>query len=114
MASKVVYEIIITKPARDRFQFEILSYIERNFSLIRAIEIENQLAELLLSLQINPQRGSVEKSIKGKQSIFRFILFQETKYLEIKIVYVIDESKNLVQVTDFFLTKMNPAKMRFS
>lgn len=54
MASQVVYEIIITKPARDRFQFEILSYIERNFSLIRANEIESQLAELLLSLQINP------------------------------------------------------------
>lgn len=114
MAIQVGYEIIITKPARDRFQFEILSYIERNFSLIRAIEIENQLAELLLSLKINPQRGSVEKSIKRKQSIFRFILLREKKYLEIKIVYVIDESKNLVQVTDFFLTKMNPSSMRFN
>ena len=114
MASQVDYEIIITKPARDRFQTEILSYIEQNFSLIRAIEIENKLAELLLSLRINPQRGSVEKSIKGKDRIFRFILLQETKYLELKIVYFINELEKEIQVTDFFLTKMNPSKMRFS
>ncbi len=78
------------------------------------MEIENKLLELLRSLQKDPQRGSLEKAIKGKDTIFRFILLQETKYLEIKIVYFIKEVEKQVQVTDFFLTKMNPINMRFN
>lgn len=54
MAEKNRYEIIVTKPARDRFQNEILSYISQSFSDRRALEIENNLKKLLLTLQIDP------------------------------------------------------------
>lgn len=43
MAEKNRYEVIVTKPARDRFQNEILSYISNSFSDRRALEIENNL-----------------------------------------------------------------------
>jgi hypothetical protein len=113
MAEKNRYEIIVTKPARDRFQNEMLSYISKSFSNRRALEVENNLKELLLTLQIDPQRGSVEKLIRIRGQIFRFILDKETKFFEIKIIYFIEESEHKVLVTDFFATKMNPLKMRF-
>jgi hypothetical protein len=113
MAEKIRYEIIITKPARDRFQNEILSYISKNFSDPRALEVKNNLEKLLLTLQIDPQRGSIERLIRIRNHIFRFILLKETKFFEIKIIYYIEELENKVLVTDFFSTKMNPLKMRF-
>lgn len=114
MASQGFYEVVITKPARDRFQFEILDYIQKNFSLARTFEIEKEIMSLVLSLQTNPQRGSMERWLKGKNQTFRFLLLKKTKYLEIKVIYYIDELEKKVLVTDFFLTKMNPSKMRFS
>jgi hypothetical protein len=113
MAEKNHYEIIVTKPARDRFQNEILSYISKNFSNRRALEVEENIKKLLLTLQIDPQRGSVEKLIRIRAQIFRFILHKETKFFEIKIIYFIEESEHKVRVTDFFSTKMNPLKKRF-
>jgi hypothetical protein len=112
MAEKNCYEIIVTKPARDRFQNEILSYISKSFSDRRALEVENNLNKLLLTLQVDPQRGSIEKLIRIGDQIFRFILLKETKFFEIKIIYFIEESQNIVQVTDFFPTKMSPLKMQ--
>jgi hypothetical protein len=38
MAEKEVFEVIVTNPAMYRFQDEILGYIERNFSISKAIE----------------------------------------------------------------------------
>jgi len=112
MAEKNRYEIIVTKPARDRFQNEILSYISNSFSDRRALEVENNLKKLLLTLQVDPQRGSIEKLIRIGDQVFRFILFKVSKFFEIKIIYFIEESQNIVQVTDFFPTKMNPLKMQ--
>jgi len=42
---------------------------------------------------------------------FRFILFRETKHFELKIIYFIEENKEVVYVTDFFPTKMHPRRM---
>jgi hypothetical protein len=112
MAEKNRYEIIVAKPARDRFQNEILSYISKNFSDSRALEVEDNLKKLLLTLQVDPQRGSIEKLIRIGDQIFRFVLLKETKFFEIKIIYFIEKSQNIVQVTDFFPTKMNSIKMQ--
>lgn len=113
MAKKNRYEVIVTKPARDRFQNEMLSYISKSFSNHRALEVENNLKKLLLTLQIDPQRGSIEKLILIRDQVFRFVLYMETKFFEIKIIYFIEESEHKVLVIDFFATKMNPLKMRF-
>lgn len=112
MAEKTCYKIIVAKPARDRFQIEILSYIRKRVSDHRALEVENNLKKLLFSLQKDPQRGSIEKLIRIRDPIFRFVLHKETKFFEIKIIYFIEESQNRVHVTDFFPTKMNPLKMQ--
>lgn len=112
MGEKICHEIIVTKPARDRFQNEIFSYIRKRFSERRALEVEVNLKKLLFSLQSDPQRGSIEKLIRIRDPIFRFIRHKETKFFEIKIIYFIDEIQHIVYVTDFFPTKMNPLKMQ--
>ena len=42
---------------------------------------------------------------------FKFILHKETKSFEVKIIYYIDEKNGIVNVTDFFPTKMSPYKI---
>jgi hypothetical protein len=112
MAEGKIYKVIVSNPAIYRFQDEILGYLDRNFSIFRTIEIENNLIETVRSLSINPQRGAIEKWIKGKDKEFRFLLYQETKFFEIKVIYFIEDLKNQVTVTDFFPTRMNPKNIK--
>lgn len=62
------------------------------------------------TLTKHPRRGRQEDLLAEVPGDFRFILFRETKSLEIKIIYLIDEEKT-VFVTDFFPTRMNPSKV---
>ncbi|WP_075349205.1 type II toxin-antitoxin system RelE/ParE family toxin [Algoriphagus marinus] len=112
MAEKEVFEVIVTNPAMYRFQDEILGYIEKNFSISRAIEIEAGLLKTVRSISINPFRGTKDSSIKSMDRVYRFILFKETRYFELKILFYIDEQAQKVFVTDFFPTRMNPSNMK--
>jgi hypothetical protein len=112
MAEKEFYEVIVSNPAMYRFQDQILGYLEKNFSILRLIEIESNLVSIVRSLSNNPQRGAIEKFIKEKNKEFRFLLYQETRFFEIKVIYVIEEQAGKVVVTDFFPTKMNPTRMK--
>lgn len=55
MAEKEVYEVIVTNPAMYRFQDQILGYLEKNFSILRLIEIESNLVSIVRSFQIIPK-----------------------------------------------------------
>lgn len=112
MAETKEYQVIVTNPAKFRFQDEILDYIERNFSWKRAEEVEAEILSLVKSLAINPQRGALEKSVLNKKYTFRFVLYQATRYFEIKVLYHIVEDNKLVFITDFFPTRMNPSKIK--
>lgn len=112
MAETEEYQVILTNPAKFRFQDEILDYIERNFSWKRAEEVDAEILDLVKSLSINPQRGAVEKLVLAKRYAFRFVLYQATRYFEIKVLYHIDEAKKVVFITDFFPTRMNPSKIK--
>lgn len=114
MAKEKIYEVIVTNPAMYRFQDEILEYIERNFSISRASEVEAGLLKMVRSLEVNPQRGALDTSVKGRDKACRFILFRETIYFELKILFFIEEPARKVYITDFFPTRMNPSRMKFN
>jgi hypothetical protein len=88
MAEEEVY-VMITNPAMHRFQKEILGHIERNYNLIGAIEIEGELIRMVKSLSIDPQRGALERWNNGDKK-FRFLLYKERKFFEVKILYFVE------------------------
>ena len=111
MAEAELYKIIISVPARDRYQENILPYLQQYFSLERAIEIDENILNTTETLGQNPYRGSKERYLEEAREAFRFILHKETRQFEIKIIYYISEAEKTVYVTDFFPTKMDPHKI---
>ena len=111
MAEEKVYEIVIARPAKNRYQESILPYLQEHFSFERAIEIDKNILKTTGTLDKNPTRGKKEKYLEEAKETFRFILHKETKHFEKKIIYYISEDKNTVYVTDFFPTKMDPQRI---
>lgn len=105
------YQVIIATPAKKRYHDKVLPYLHSNFSFERAIEIDGEIIQTAASLNLNPFRGRKEDYLKEMNEEFRFILFKETKHFELKIIYFVDEKKEIVYVTDFFPTKMHPQRM---
>ena len=111
MAQEKFYEVIVTIPARTRYQKEVLSYLIQHFSIERVSEIDTTIIEKVKKLSKMPQRGTLLKLYKKNNLEFRFVIFKETRNLEIKIIYFIDESNLKVYITDFFPVLMEPSKM---
>ena len=104
------YQIIITDPAEISF-YEILEYLFDHYTLERAEELANALRDKTNSLHDKPKRGALEHRLIGRSKGYRFILFKRIPRAEIKILYYIDESKKIVNVTDFFPTEMDDNKI---
>lgn len=111
MGEEKVYKIDIAKPAKNRYQQRILPYIYDNFSFERAEEIDESILKTVGTLSKKPGRGSKEKYLIEFREDFKFILHKETKHFEIKIIYFVDEENGIVNVTDFFPTKMSPQRI---
>ena len=106
------YEVDVTTPARNRYQGEVLSYLIEHFSIERVMEIDDDITETVQTLSKMPERGRDEELLSGNTQRFKFILYKETRNLEIKIIYYIDQPAKKVYVTDLFPVLMNPAKLR--
>lgn len=105
------YQVILTKPAVLSYQRRILSYLNDYFSPKRALEIDQRILSQVKTLEVYPRRGRLEELLRDTSKEFRFILFRETPNLEIKIIYLINEVKETVYVTDLFPTKMSPTRI---
>jgi len=112
MAEGEGYEVIVTTPALHRYRDTIPPYLWKNFSPKRAMEIESSLFRTAESLKRLPHRGAIEERLKDKDHLVRYILFKETRFLEIKILYHVDEQERTVRITDYFPTPMHPKRMR--
>jgi len=112
MVESTNYKVEITVPAARRYQQEILLYLLENFSLERASQIDDKIIETVQTLSQNPARGRTEENLKNHQNTFRFIIFKETRNLEIKIMYFVNKEAQIVYITDFFPVLMNPGKIR--
>jgi hypothetical protein len=63
-------------------------------------------------LESLPKRGSLEECLNGiGLPEYRYILFRETRFFELKIIYRVDESAATVFVVDYFPTSMHPKRM---
>lgn len=111
MAENQTFKVIVAASAQRRYRQTILVYLLKHFSVERVIEIEDALGNEIKSLATQPLRGTKELVISDTIEGCRFILFKETRILELKIMYVVDEGKNQVTVVDLFPTRMNPEKM---
>lgn len=106
------YEIVLTRSSILRFQDEIYPYLNSNFSPRRVFEIDTEIFEKVDSLHHQPHRCSREQMLIDDTKAVRFLLYRASSQFELKIMFFIDEVSNRVFVTDFFPTKMNPAKIR--
>ena len=111
MGREKVYKVVTTQPAKNRYQETVLPYIFENFSFERAIEIDDNILIFAETLEKKPNRGTVEKYLIEAKEEFKFILYKETKYFEIKIIYFIKEDEGTIYITDFFPTRMNPLRI---
>jgi uncharacterized membrane protein (UPF0127 family) len=105
------FKVVVAASAQRRYRKTILIYLLKNFSLETIIEIEDSLGNEIQSLTFQPFRGTQELVFIESKQTYRYILFKETRILELKIIYVVDEEKNCVTVVELFPTKMNPSKM---
>lgn len=112
MVEKERYQVVITKPAQRRYEQQILSYLLEHFSPERSLQIDQTIQSILASLINTPHRGSIENRLEHFDQTFRFLLHQETRNFEIKIIYFVQEDLRTVYVTDFFPTSMHPNKIR--
>lgn len=112
MAAGKRYRVIVTAPARLRYQQDTFPYLIRNFSAARVLEIEDSIQNAIESLEHLPSRGSLEPYLCDYPEKVRFILFRETSHFELKILYHIVEEEYLVRITDFFPTAMHPTRMK--
>lgn len=104
------YQVNITDPAEISF-YEIVEFLFDHYTLDRAEELANALRDTTSSLNDQPMRGALEHRLIGRKNKYRFILFKRIPRAEIKILYYIDESKKIVNVTDYFPTEMDDNKI---
>lgn len=77
----------------------------------RAVEIESLLFDMIHSLTRMPNRGTIEQRIEDDFFPVRYILFRESHFFEIKILYQVIENESSVSITDFFPTAMHPNRL---
>ena len=106
------FQIIITKPAQERYIETILPYLLTNFSISRARSIESKIDKTINKLRLKPLIGTRERYLSQFREEFRFLLFRETRNFEIKIIYFISSSTHTIFITDFFPMLMNPSKLK--
>lgn len=112
MGKEKVYKVNVAIPAKKRYQNRVLPYLFDNFSLERATEIDQRILDAVATLSTLPGRGSKERYLVEINQNFKYILHKETKHFEIKIIYFVDEKNAVVNVIDFFPTRMNPIKIK--
>ena len=112
MVDQQIYEVEITYPAKQRYQIEVLTYLADNFSFERTLEIDDAITESVETLSRMPERGTLEPQLKEYAQNFRFILHKETRNLEIKIIYYVNQAIQKVYVTDFFPVLMKYDKLK--
>jgi len=111
MAEGQRYRVIVTEAAWSVYEYSILPYLGKNFTVARTIEIEAGLMAAVQSLQEHPNRGSIETQLAHSSPLYRYILFRETRHFELKILYYVDDISCTVFVVDYFPTLMHPKRM---
>lgn len=107
---KKEYRVIITQSAYNSF-FEILDYLHEHYSSSRAEQISDEIHAKVNSLKFHPERGALEPRLRHRLLNHRFILYQRSSRADIKIIYFLKETTDVVYITDFFPTEKDDQKI---
>ncbi|MES2589142.1 MAG: hypothetical protein V4622_09185 [Bacteroidota bacterium] len=111
MVEEQDYQIVITSTA-ERAYFEVLDYVFEHHSKQSANSIALELLEHPQILKKFPNLGTIEANLKQRSEKYRFILFERTTKITVKIIYYVDEENKKIYLTDFFPCEMNEQKIR--
>ncbi|QMU63523.1 MAG: hypothetical protein GKR88_21110 [Flavobacteriaceae bacterium] len=111
MEEQSSYLVEITSKA-EQYYWSLLVHLYENHSIESANKKSDEIIALAMSLNVNPQRGSLEEDLAHFNKEFRSLIYRITKRKTVKIIYLIDELTNKVYVTDFFATLMNPDRKK--
>jgi hypothetical protein len=111
MVKKQEYQIIITSFA-ERAYFEVLEYVFEHHTIQRANEIAMELLEHPQILKKFPLLGKIEPNLIERPEKYRFLLYERTKRITVKVIYFIDEWNKIVYLTDFFPCEMSDRKIK--
>jgi plasmid stabilization system protein ParE len=87
----------------------IFKYFEENVSIEKAKELIFGLISATNKLEDLPYMGQVEDALYHRKIIYRKIIY--TNY---KIIYSVEESKEIIKIADVFDTRQNPTKINRS
>lgn len=110
MEEQTSYLVEIT-PEAEFYYFNLLEYLYRTHSPESASVKSDEILEMAMSLNQNPNRGSHEGRLDFLGKEHRFLLYKITSRKQVKIIYFVDESNKIVYVTDFFGTEMDDRKI---
>jgi plasmid stabilization system protein ParE len=105
------YQLVITKSAEQAY-FEVLDYVYEYHSPKRANEIAKALLELPKILLDFPKMGRIEPNLKKRALQYRYILFERTKQVTVKVIYYLDDETKTIYITDFFPSEMSTEKIK--
>ncbi len=87
----------------------IFKYFEENVSINKASELLFELISATNKLEELPFLGQVEEALSHRKIEYRKIIY--TNY---KIIYSVDEAKEIIKIADVFDTRQNPEKLNRS
>jgi plasmid stabilization system protein ParE len=94
-----------TQLAQDKLE-DIFEYYKFKAGIKVAQTLVNGIIDSSLSLEINAYSGQKEVLLSTRAEDFRYLVFKNYK-----IIYWIDEARQLVYVSNIFDTRQNPQKL---
>ncbi len=90
---------------------QLIEYLYQTHSIESAERKADEILDLAMSLEKLPHRGTPESKLDFLDVQHRYLVYQVTDRKTVKIIYLIDESKMKVFVTDFFGSEMNESRI---
>lgn len=94
-----------TQLAQDKLD-DIFEYYKYKAGIKVAKTLVNGIIDSSISLEINEYGGQKEELLFERPQDFRYLIFKNYK-----IIYWIDEEKQIVYVSNIFDTRQNPQKL---
>jgi len=104
------YYVEIT-PEAEFYYIKLLEFLHSTHTQESAFRKGDEVLNMAMSLDRNPNRGAAEKKLKFSTAKHRFLLYKVSKRHQVKIIYFVDEHSKKVYVTDFFGTQMDDDKI---
>lgn len=97
-------EVVWSKKA-NRKRIAFLTYGEKEFGRKAAVKMNERIESYVQALAGNPYMGIAEPLLHGRRKTYRSLVVHKL----VKLVYVVDEVANRIQISDVWDTRREPA-----